>query len=222
VILGNEVLDAMPADVIRVRAGGAIEEAGVAAPHGRLGWSYRPAPADLARDALALGLPEGYRTELQRAAGAFVRSVGDILERGIAIFIDYGFPAREYYHAQRSDGTLMCHYRHHAHQDPFFLPGLQDITTHIDFSAVARAAGEAGLELAGFTSQAQFLINCGITEVLSRTAPENAAAFLPLSGQVNRLTSPAEMGELFKVIAMARGFPAPLLGFSSGDRRAAL
>lgn len=221
VILGNEVLDAMPADVVRVR-GGAVEEAGVTAAQGRLGWSYRPAPPDLARTALALHLPDGYRTELQRAACGFVRSIGDILERGIALFIDYGFPAREYYHPQRSDGTLMCHYRHHAHQDPFFLPGLQDITTHIDFSAIARAASEAGLDLMGYTSQAQFLINCGITEVLARTPPDKAAAFLPLAAQVNRLTSPAEMGELFKVIAMGRPRTEPLLGFVSGDRRHAL
>jgi SAM-dependent MidA family methyltransferase len=221
VILGNEVLDAMPADVIRMH-GAAVEEAGVTAAQGRLGWSYRPAPQDLARTALALHLPDGYRTELQRAACGFVRSIGDILERGIALFIDYGFPAREYYHRQRSDGTLMCHYRHHAHQDPFFLPGLQDITTHIDFSAIARAASEAGLDLMGYTSQAQFLINCGITEVLARTQPDKAAAFLPLAAQVNRLTSPAEMGELFKVIAMGRPRTEPLLGFVSGDRRHAL
>jgi SAM-dependent MidA family methyltransferase len=221
VILGNEVLDAMPADVVRVH-GGAIEEGGVAAPRGRLGWSYRPASRDLARAASALRLPEGYRTEIQRAACAFVRSVADMMERGVALFVDYGFPGREYYHPQRAEGTLMCHYRHHAHSDPFFLPGLQDITTHVDFSAIARAATEGGLEVAGYTSQAQFLINCGITEVLAQTSPEESAAFLPLAGQVNRLTSPAEMGELFKVIALARGLPGPLLGFSSGDRRHAL
>jgi SAM-dependent MidA family methyltransferase len=218
VILGNEVLDAMPADVVRVR-GGAIEQAGITVERGRFGWSWRPAPAALAQDALALHLPEAYRTELQRAACAFVRSVGEVLERGIALFIDYGFPAREYYHPQRSDGTLMCHYRHHAHDDPFFLPGLQDITTHIDFSAVARAAAETGLDVCGYTTQAQFLINCGITGVLSETPPEKAASYLPLASQVNRLTSPAEMGELFKVIALCRDHAAPLLGFASGDRR---
>jgi SAM-dependent MidA family methyltransferase len=218
VILGNEVLDAMPADVVRMR-GGAVEEAGVTFEGGRFGWSWRPAPAALASDALALRLPEGYRTELQRAARAFVRSLGDTLERGIALFVDYGFPAREYYHPQRSDGTLMCHYRHHAHQDPFFLPGLQDITAHVDFSAVARAAAEAGLDVCGYTSQAQFLINCGITEVLSQTPPDKTAAYLPLAAQAGRLTSPAEMGELFKVVALCRDHAAPLVGFASGDRR---
>jgi len=221
VVLGNEVLDAMPADVVRVR-GDAIEEAGVAMQAGRLAWSYRGAPPELQRAARALGLADGYQTELQRAAGAFVRSLGEILERGVALFVDYGFPAREYYHAQRSAGTLMCHYRHRAHADPFFLPGLQDVTSHIDFSAIARAAGEAGLEVLGYASQAQFLINCGITEVMSEVSPEETAKYLPLSQQVDRLTSPAEMGELFKVIALGRGFADPLLGFARGDRRHAL
>jgi SAM-dependent MidA family methyltransferase len=218
VVLGNEVLDAMPADVVRVR-GGAIEEAGVTVERGRLGWSWRPAPVALAKDALALRLPDGYRTELQRTACAFVRAVGDVLERGVALFVDYGFPAREYYHPQRSDGTLMCHYRHHAHEDPFFLPGLQDITTHIDFSAIARAAAEAGLDVCGYTSQAQFLLNCGITDVLAQTPPGETASYLPRAAQVNRLTSPAEMGELFKIVALCRDHAAPLLGFVSGDRR---
>jgi SAM-dependent MidA family methyltransferase len=145
-----------------------------------------------------------------------------VLEKGVAFFVDYGFPQKEYYHPQRKDGTLMCHYRHHAHADPFFFPGLQDITSHVDFSAVARAAREGGLEVAGYTSQAQFLVNCGITEVMSRTPAEDGAKFLPLANQANRLMSPAEMGELFKVIALARGFSRPLLGFGEGDKRGAL
>jgi SAM-dependent MidA family methyltransferase len=218
VVIGNEVLDAMPADVVRVR-GGAIEEAGVAVSRGGFDWSYRPACGDLARIAGELRLADGYRTEIQRAACGFVRSLADALEKGVAFFIDYGFPAREYYHPQRSEGTLMCHYRHRAHADPFFLPGLQDITSHIDFSAIARAATEAGLEVMGYTSQGQFLVNCGITDLMAQSQPEDAAAFLPLSNQVNRLTSPAEMGELFKVIALARGYAGRLSGFARGERR---
>jgi SAM-dependent MidA family methyltransferase len=116
----------------------------------------------------------------------------------------------------------MCHYRQHAHADPFFLPGLQDITSHVDFSAVAEAGRSVGLELAGYTSQAQFLVNCGITEVMSRTPAEERGKFLPLANQANRLMSPAEMGELFKAIALERGFSAPLEGFRDGDRRRAL
>ena len=221
VVLGNEVLDAMPAHVVRVQSG-KVEEGGVGVRNDRLNWSWRLAsggPLDAAR---ALKLPEGFRTEIQLAAQGFVRSLSGVLEKGVAFFVDYGFPQNEYYHPQRKDGTLMCHYRHYAHADPFFLPGLQDITSHVDFSAMAEAAREGGLEVAGYTSQAQFLVNCGITEVMSRTPAEDVAKFLPLANQANRLMSPAEMGELFKVIALARGFSRPLLGFGEGDKRGAL
>jgi SAM-dependent MidA family methyltransferase len=221
VVLGNEVLDAMPVHVVRVH-GGKIEEGGVGARNERLDWSWRLASGELLDAARALELPEGFRTEIPLVVRGFLRSLAGVLEKGVALFIDYGFPQREYYHPQRKEGTLMCHYRHHAHADPFFLPGLQDITSHVDFSAVAAAARASGLELAGYTSQAQFLVNCGITEVMSRTPAEDGAAFLPLASQANRLMSPAEMGELFKAIAFSRGFPAPLLGFHEGDRRQAL
>ena len=122
-------------------------------------------------------------------------------------------------HPQRSSGTLMCHYRHHAHHDPLCLTGLQDITAHVDFSALAHAGVESGLELLGYTGQAQFLINCGITDVLAATPADDAAAYLPLAAQAQKLMSPAEMGELFKVIALGRNFSAPLLGFARGDKR---
>ena len=221
VVLGNEVLDAMPAHVVRVQ-GGKVEEGGVGIRNDRLDWSWRVASGELLHAARELKLPEGFRTEIPLAGRAFVRSLAGVLEKGLALFVDYGFPQKEYYHAQRKDGTLMCHYRHHAHADPFFFPGLQDITSHVDFSAVAAAAREGGLDLAGYTSQAQFLVNCGITEVMSRTPAEDGARFLPLANQANRLMSPAEMGELFKVIAFGRGISAPLLGFREGDRKQAL
>jgi len=220
-VLGNEVLDAMPVDVVRIN-GGKVEEGGVAVRNNRLDWSWRLASGELLAATERLSLPEGYRTEIQLAARGFLRSLSGMLEKGVALFFDYGFPQEEYYHAQRREGTLMCHYRHQAHADPFFLPGLQDITSHVDFSAVAAAAREGGLELAGYSTQAQFLVNCGITEVMSRTPAEDTARYLPLANQANRLLSPAEMGELFKVIALARGFPAPLAGFREGDRRISL
>jgi SAM-dependent MidA family methyltransferase len=144
------------------------------------------------------------------------------MARGVILLIDYGFPAHEYYHAERSEGTLMCHYRHRAHADAFFLPGLQDITSHIDFSAVARAGREAGLELLGYTGQAQFLINCGITGILQQTPAENATAYLPQAAAAQQLLSPSEMGELFKVIALGKDYAASLMGFASGDRRTSL
>jgi len=141
--------------------------------------------------AQALALPPGYITEINLAAQSFVATLAAALERGVALFIDYGFPAREYYHAQRSTGTLMCHYRPHAHNDPLCLAGLQDITAHVDFSALAAAAARDGLDLFGYANQAQFLINCGITDVLAATPAENAAAYLPQAAQAQKLMSPA-------------------------------
>ncbi|MBI5909253.1 MAG: SAM-dependent methyltransferase [Betaproteobacteria bacterium] len=220
-IIANEVLDAMPVHMVRAGASG-LEEAGVTLNDGIFAWAWRPAGAELLTAAAALRLPEGYQTEIQLVARGFVRSLAQSMARGVILLIDYGFPAHEYYHAERSEGTLMCHYRHRAHADPFFLPGLQDITSHIDFSAVARAGEEAGLELLGYTGQAQFLINCGITDILLRTPPENAAAYLPQAVAAQQLLSPAEMGELFKVVAFGKEHAAPLMGFTSGDRRGSL
>jgi len=217
-MIANEVIDAMPVHVISTRDDG-IDELGVIATGGRFEWGARPATRTALDIASALGLASGYVTEIHPAAQAFMRTLAAHLERGAALLIDYGFPAREYYHPQRSAGTLMCHYRHHAHSDPLCLTGLQDITAHVDFSALAAAATAAGLELLGYVSQAQFLINCGITEVLAVIPADNAAVYLPLASQAQKLTSPAEMGELFKVIAFGRGIDAPLLGFNSGDRR---
>ena len=220
-IIANEVLDAMPVHVVRASAS-ALEEAGVALKDKTFTWAWRPAGAELLQAAKALQLPEGYQTEIQLVARGFVRSLAQSMARGVFLLVDYGFPAHEYYHMQRSEGTLMCHYRHRAHADPFFLPGLQDITSHIDFSAVAQAGAEAGLELLGYTGQAQFLINCGITDILLRTPPENAAAYAPQAAAAHQLLSPSEMGELFKVIAFGKDFATPLMGFASGDRRASL
>lgn len=221
-VIGNEVLDAMPVHVLR-RAEDSIVERGVEATGDGFGWAERPLTEVLrtAVDETCFPTP-GYCSEFSLAARAFMRSIARMLEHGAAIFVDYGFPRREYYHPQRSRGTLMCHYRHRAHDDPFFLPGLQDITSHVDFTAMAEAAAGAGATVLGYGTQAQFLINCGITDLLARTPADDASAYLPLAAQVQKLTSPAEMGELFKVIAVGRDMAQPLAGFSSGDRRAAL
>ena len=136
---------------------------------------------------------------------ALVRTLAGALDPGVLLCVDYGFGRREYYHPQRNRGTLMCHYRHRAHDDPFFFPGLQDISAHVDFTSVAEAGIEAGAQLLGYTAQAQFLINCGITDLLARTSAEQTAKYLPLAAGVQKLVSPAEMGELFKVIALGRG-----------------
>lgn len=223
-IIGNEVLDAMPVHRLIRRHGESLEGF---VHRGKGGSSFiehaHPASAELRAAAGRLELPDDdYGTEVQIVACGFIRSIASMLEKGVALFVDYGFPRREYYHPQRSRGTLMCHYRHHAHDDPFHLPGLQDITSHIDFSAVAEAATGTGLDLLGYATQAQFLMNCGLTDLLSGTPAEDARAYLPLAQQVEKLTSPAEMGELFKVIALGRGVPQPLLGFTRGNRREAL
>ena len=201
-VLGNEVLDAMPVRLVLWQRGSILER-GVSFANSGFVWEDRLLPAGHLR-ALAEELRPGedYLSEISLAVPAFVRSIGQMLRHGAAIFIDYGFLAEEYYHPQRSRGTLMCHYRHRVHDDPFYLPGLQDITAHVDFSAVAAAATQSHLEVTTFTTQARFLIDCGITDLLARTDPRDAAIYLPLANQVHRLLSPAEMGELFKVIVL--------------------
>lgn len=217
IVIGNEVLDAMPVNVFQ-REAGSILELGVAFRNGRFQWAPRSPvfPPDALNPSC---FPvDGYRSEIQFIARAFIKSLGATLARGVALFFDYGFPRHEYYHPQRARGTLMCHYRHRAHDDPFFLPGLQDITTHLDFSAIAQAGREGELDLLGYTSQAQFLMNCGITEILAETPASHAAAYAPLASQARMLVSPAEMGELFKVVALGKEVGAPLRGFAQGDR----
>ncbi len=221
VMIANEVVDAMPVHALAwTRAG--ILERGVCANEGQLAWSDRVADRAVfdAAKKIPIDIPPSgrYESELALFARAWMRSLGRFLERGAILVIDYGFPAREYFHAQRSMGTLACHYRHHVHGDPFYLPGLQDITAHVDFSALARAAGDAGLALLGYANQAQFLVNCGITELLAREDPADAKRYLPAASAAQKLLHPSEMGELFKVLAVGRGVDAPLLGFSSGDR----
>jgi SAM-dependent MidA family methyltransferase len=223
-IVANEVADAMPVHLLRFAADGIAERGVSNKPDGGLAYADRPAQGallDAARDLALEGLDD-YVTELNLAAPAWVAAIGACLTQGAALIIDYGFPMHEYYHPQRRHGSLMCHYRHRAHDDPFFYPGLNDITAHVDFSALAYAAQASGLGVLGYTSQAGFLINCGITDLLATVPVDATARYLPLANQANRLLSPAEMGELFKVLAVGRGIEPPLLGFRSGDKSARL
>ncbi len=220
-VIGNEVIDALPVHIVATRDDG-IEERGVKLLDGEFAWAGQPATGTLLAAAQQLALAPGYVTEINLAAPAFVKTLAASLARGVVLLCDYGFPAREYYHPQRSTGTLMCHYRQYAHGDPLSLVGLQDITAHIDFSALSAAATQAGFELAGYANQAQFLINCGITDLMAAASPADSAAYLPLAAQAQKLMSPAEMGELFKVIAFSRECATPLLGFARGDKRALL
>lgn len=219
VILGNEVLDALPVEVIHwTDAGPRVR--GVVTESDGFAWADRPIDDPMLRArAEALDCVPDYVSEINLAAEALIASLGQALQRGLLLMIDYGFAASEYYHPQRHMGTLRAHYRHRALDDPFLLPGLCDLTAHVDFSAVARSGMAAGLTLAGFASQAGFLLNSGLTELLMQTSPTDAAAYLPQANAVQRLVSPAEMGELFKVIGLTKGEVSPLAGFARGDRQ---
>jgi len=210
VVLANEVLDAMPVELV-VKEGGQWRRQSVTVRDGSFAFVQGAADAALLEQVErqipdAAQLQDGYLTEVHPVACGFMRSLAAMFEggKGAAILVDYGFPAHEYYFDERSGGTLMCHYRHHAHTDPFFLPGLQDITAHVDFTAMALAAHGAGLDVLGYMSQASFLLAAGIGELLLRTDPEDALRYLPQSKAVQKLVSPAEMGELFKVLVVGR------------------
>lgn len=218
VVVANEVLDAVPVHLVR-KQDGALQELGVGLD-AQEGLEMQPRPltdAALLQTAMKLDLPDGYQSEICPQAQALVASLSASLQRGVLLFIDYGFSRAEYYHPQRTQGTLMCHYRHHAHGDVFLYPGLQDLTAHVDFSAVAEAGITQGLQLLGYCGQAQFLINCGITDLMLRVPVHDLQRYAPLAGQAQKLLSPAEMGELFKVIALGKGV-RPLAGFIHGDR----
>jgi SAM-dependent MidA family methyltransferase len=215
VILANEVFDALPVHVVAWRRQG-IYECGVALADGKFGWAERPLDkGELFDSASSLHVPVDYVSEIHIAACALMRSLAALLDRGVILVLDYGFGAAEYYHPQRNRGTLMCHHRQQAHDDPFYLPGLQDITAHVNFSALVESAGD--LRLLGYTTQAHFLVNCGITGILGETAPDEPA-YLPLASAAQKLLSPAEMGELFKVLALGKDITQQLIGFMSGDK----
>jgi len=213
VVLANEVLDAMPVELV-VKDDGQWRRQCVTIEDGRFAWESRALdPALLEQVARQIPdadqLQDGYLTEVHPVACGFMRTLAAMFKargsRGAAILVDYGFPGHEYYFDERSSGTLMCHYRHHAHPDPFYLPGLQDLTAHVDFTAMALAAQDAGLDVLAYMSQAAFLLACGIGELLLQTDPEDALRYLPQSKAVQKLVSPAEMGELFKVLVVGHG-----------------
>jgi SAM-dependent MidA family methyltransferase len=220
-VLANELLDAMPVERFRITEDG-VRQFHVAWQNDRFCWQEKPADEAIRQRIEPLALPPGYTSEINLQAEAWVRGVADVLEQGVMLLVDYGFPRAEFYHPQRSDGTLMCHYRHRAHDDPLTLVGLQDVTAHVDFTAIAEAGTGAGLSLLGYTSQAAFLIGCGLEQLMSASDPEDVRAHLELTQQVKKLTSPHEMGELYKVIALGRGVQDPFPGFADHDRRARL
>lgn len=224
VMLANEVLDAM--SVERFRWDG--ERAAlfyVRSEADAFAWqldSSTETPDRLAGCLDGLDLAAGYESEINTSLQPWLQSVSESLQQGLVLLIDYGYPQHEYFHAQRSSGTLMCHYRHHAHTDPLLWPGLQDITAHVDFTAVAEAAVTAGLAVAGYTTQAWFLLDCGLEELLQQAGPTDSSAYLKAAQQAKTLLLPGEMGERFKCIALTRDVDMPLPGFRLQDQRARL
>jgi SAM-dependent MidA family methyltransferase len=227
-VIANEVLDSIPVNLVARRGKTWLERGVVAVDRKETGadgnalafdWDERPADARLSALAEVRYPPQGdYLSELNPSAEALVETIGEKLIGGAALFIDYGFPAAEYYHPQRSTGTLMCHYRHHSHDNPFVLPGLTDITAHVDFSAIAAAGARAGLTVAGFAAQAPFLLGCGILDALAATGEPESIAYIKSAAAVQKLLSPAEMGELVKVLALARSSEIAWPGFALADR----
>ncbi len=224
VILGNEVLDALTVDCFEIDANGA-HPLEVCSDGENFSWRRGPQSAALSTAVtdieknLGHRLLPGYHSELCPHLGAWVHSLSDCLAAGAILLFDYGYTRTEYYHPERRQGTLVCHYRHHAHFDPLILPGLQDITASVDFSAVAEAGINAGLELAGYTTQAWFLMGSGLEEQLARTDSTDQMAYLKRIQELKTLTLPTEMGERFKAIALGRELEQPLSGFTGQDLR---
>jgi SAM-dependent MidA family methyltransferase len=224
VVVANEVLDALPVERFIWR-GGEARALGVTTAHGRFEWAEAPAGPALGAEVERIrrdcveGWPDGYVSEVNTGLAPWLAAVAGALERGVMIFVDYGLPRREYYAAERSSGTLLCHFRHRFNDDPFARPGLQDITAWVDFTAVAEAAERAGLEVAGYTTQAHFLIGNDLAGRLQDVSSLDLVQRVNLSRQAMVLTLPGEMGERFKAIALAKGYDAPLRGFAVRDLR---
>ncbi|MEA1889538.1 MAG: SAM-dependent methyltransferase [Pseudomonadota bacterium] len=228
VVLANEVLDAMPVEMFAVDDEGVaqqylVESAGSAAEEFQ--WACRSSEGLLAEQIAELELPAGYSSELNPAIRGWIAMIEKGLNQGVVLLVDYGFPRHEYYHPQRTGGTMMCHFRHHSHSNPLALVGIQDITAHVDFTGVAEAAIAAELDVLGYTTQANFLLSSGLTEVVSLAdagEEEISKPQLVINHEIQLLTSPAEMGELFKVIALGKGIEHELLGFIFRDMRGKL
>jgi SAM-dependent MidA family methyltransferase len=222
VVLANEVLDALPVQRFRIRKE-QVNSVGVTWQLGQLDWSevkadeqLEAAVRNIERE-LGAPLPDGYGSEINLRLQDWVRALADSIEQGVALFIDYGLPRRQYYRAERREGTLLCHYRHRFHDEPLINVGVQDIGAWVDFTAVAEAAVDAGMNVLGFTTQAHFLIGNGIEQLLAPIADEALAARVQLSRQAMLLTLPGEMGERFKVIGLGKQYEQPLRGFAARD-----
>ena len=227
VILGNEVLDAMP--VCRfVKQGSSFNEMQVGLDGDAFIWKQSLADAMLSQELHELDsslrdpMPDNYISEFNRGLKPWLDALQNKLEKGIILFIDYGYPANDYYHPDQHDGHLLCHYRHHAHADPFFYPGLQDITASINYTAVAETADTLGLAVSGYTTQTYFLLANGLEDFVSNINNMDIQSQTELAQQMRMLTMPEEMGERFKAIALSKAYDMPLAGFSIMDQRVRL
>jgi SAM-dependent MidA family methyltransferase len=223
VILANEVLDALPVARFRAHNGG-VQELGVVIDAAGFAWEPRPAGAAMALQCARLsqaggGWSEGYTSEYCPRLGAWTHSVTHALRAGAALWFDYGLPRPQYYLPERRDGTLRCHFRHHAHGDPLLYPGLQDITAWVDYTLLAEASRPGGFAVAGFTTQSHFLAGLGVDLEMHHIAGGDANQFARLATQARRLMLPGEMGESFKAMAWLRGIDLPLSGFALQDLR---
>ncbi|HEY7641207.1 MAG TPA: SAM-dependent methyltransferase [Steroidobacteraceae bacterium] len=227
VVLANEVLDALPVQRFRIR-GDQVNALGVTWQLGRLDWSETRADAELEAAVRRIEantgerLPDGYTSEINLRLTPWIASVAAALREGVALFIDYGLPQRQYYRSERREGTLLCHFRHRFHDDPLINVGVQDIGAWVDFTAVAEAASAADLAVAGFATQAHFLIGNGLEQLLAPADGRELASRVQLARQAMLLTLPGEMGERFKVIGLSRGCELPLRGFAVRDLAATL
>ena len=216
VVIANEVLDAMPVHLFRLTEKGLYEQ-GVKFENHQLQWALIEPPSSFETlQPLLQSLSPPYESEINFWVGPWLQSIYEVLEKGILLLIDYGFTEKEYYHPQRNKGTLMCHYQHHAHGDPFLYGGLQDITAHVDFSRCGREALQIGWELGGFCNQAHFLLSTGLMNLRPQ---DDIASQFDYNQQIKKLTLPHEMGELFKVMALTKHINQPLVGFTLQDWR---
>lgn len=222
IIFGNEVLDAMPIELILRTEKHQFQQIFVA-NNEQSGFEYRYQNLDtknnlydLAASYFPTNIP--YQSELHPAQHAFVRTLAERMHRGGMIWLDYGFDAAQYYHPQRNNGTLIGHHRHHTVHDPFYRIGLTDLTAHVNFTDIAQAGFDSGLDLIGYTTQSTFLLNSGILDALTQRYPNNSShAYIRAAHAIHILTAPHEMGELFKVIAFGKNVDINWMGFENGD-----
>ena len=224
VVVANEVLDAMPVECFRI-ADDAVEQLRVVVQDGHLKADYAKADEAMVEQVRTIeqrrgkAFDNGYCSEFNPAIKAWLASLYTVVDKGLVLLVDYGYPVQEYYLDERDRGTLVCHYQHRAHADPLWYPGLQDITAFVDFSAVEHAAVDAGFEVSGYTSQAMFLLGCGLGELHQSDVSDDPAQQLSLAQQIKTLTLPSEMGERFKAMALSKKIDLPLIGFAIQDYR---